>query len=389
MTDLYSKHIGEVYGRLTITDVVRNPKPKFVCTCDCGGSVTCDVFSVLHKKTCSCGCLRLEVLKETGRKNLKPLEVGRVFKNKKGLELKVVEYIKSTRVRVEFIESGYETWAATKEIKNGSVRDWLAFPLLDGKYKPKTTKKRGAGIKAGEIIENFYGCKYEVTEVYAKTCKIKFLDSFGHEKVVLKNEARRGVRNPYRRSVVGVGYIGDGPHNSSNSRQLFMTWTNMLVRCYDEEALKKHITYVGCWVDERWHCFQNFAGWCEAQPEFIKNRDWHLDKDILIRGNKVYSPETCCFVPRDINNLFTLRGNKRGDFPLGVHWDNTKERFVAQVNKGQKRKFLGYFSDPTSAFAAYKDAKEGVIKELAELYRSDIKVQTYEALINWKVGVTD
>lgn len=388
MGEFYSKHIGEVYERLTIDSVVRNPRPQFVCSCECGGSVTCDVFSVLHKKTRSCGCLRLEILIESGKKNLKPLEIGLVFKNKKALEFKIVEYINSTKVRIEFIESGYETWAATKEIKNGSVRDWLAFPLLDGKYKPKTTKKRGPSIQVGELIENFYGCKYEVTEVYAKTCKIKFLDAFGYEKVVLKNDARRGIRNPYRRSVAGVGYIGEGPHNSVSSSQLFMTWSNMLMRCYDEESLKKHVTYAECSVDERWHCFQVFASWCESQTEFTKNIDWHLDKDILIRGNKVYSPETCCFVPRDINNLFTLRGNNRGEYPLGVH-QAPYGRFVAQINRDSKRVCLGRFDTPEEAFLVYKTAKEEVIKKLAVDYKGSINNAVYESLINWKVEVTD
>lgn len=387
--DFYAKHIGEVYGRLTIVDVVRNPRPQFISDCECGGSVTCDVFSVLHKKTQSCGCLKREILIESGKKNLRPLQIGLVFKNKKGLEFKIVEYVKSTKVKIEFVGSGYTTWAATKEIKNGSVRDWIAYPLLDGKYKPKTTKKRGPGVAVGEMIENFYGCKYEVIEVYARTCKIKFLDSFGYEKVVLKNDARRGIRNPYRKSVAGVGYIGEGKYSSVNAQQLFMIWSNMLVRCYDEESLKKNITYTECSVDERWHCFQDFAAWCEAQPEFIKNKDWHLDKDIKYRGNKIYSPETCSFVPRDINNLFTLRGNKRGDCPLGVHWDNKKETYVAQVNKDQKRKFLGYFPDTDSAFAAYKQAKEEVIREMAEKYKDGICSNVYDSLINWKVEVTD
>lgn len=389
MEDFYSKHIGEVYERLTIKSVVRNPRPQFVCACECGGSVTCDVFSVLHKKTRSCGCLRLEVLKESGKKNLKPIPTGSIFKNTKGLKFEIVEYLTSTRIKIRFVDSGYETVSARKEIKNGSIRDWVATPLLPAAKYIKTGRKRKPAVEVGQILENFYGCKYEVIEVMGDSCKIKFLDSFGHEKVVLSSDAKRGIRNPYRKSVAGVGYIGEGPYNSVSSSQLFMVWSNMLTRCYDEESLKKNITYVGCSVDDRWHCFQDFAGWCEAQPQFVRNKDWHLDKDILERGNKVYSPDKCSFVPRDINNLFTLRGNERGDYPLGVHRESKSGRYIAQINRDGRRVCLGRFPTPEAAFVIYKEAKESVVKEIAEKYKAELKFEIYTSLINWKVEVTD
>lgn len=140
---------------------------------------------------------------------------------------------------------------------------------------------------------------------------------------------------------------------------------------------------------KRWHNFQNFAEWCYTQKEYVENKDWCLDKDVLVKGNKLYSEDTCAFVPRDINNMFTLRIRKRGDCPLGVHWDNTKEKYVAQVNKGHKRTFLGYFTDPLPAFAVYKKAKEDCIKEVAELWKNKIDPRVYKALINWTIEVTD
>lgn len=331
-----------------------------------------------------------ELIRENGKNNIRPaVAIGEVFKNKKGLDFEIVQYVTSNKVKIKFVKSGFEAWSAVKEIKKGSIRDWIATPLLPAATYIKTGRKRKPALEVGQILENFYGCKYEVIElVDGNYCKIKFLDSFGYEKVVLKSDAKRGIRNPYRKSVAGVGYIGEGVYNSVTSSQLFMVWSNMLTRCYDEESLKKHITYVGCSVEDTWHCFQDFATWCEAQPEFMNNRDWCLDKDIIERGNKIYSPHKCSFVPTCINNLFTLRGNKRGEYPLGVH-QAPYGRFVAQINRDNKRVCLGRFDTPEETFLVYKSAKEEVIKKLATDYKGIINNIVYESLINWKVEVTD
>lgn len=390
MGEFYSKHIGEVYERLTVREVIRSPKPKFICTCECGGSITCDVFSIFHKKTRSCGCLRLEIASNSGKGNLKPQEIGTEFKNKKGLTFKILEYINSKEVRIQFVESGYETVSAMKEIRKGAVRDWKATPLLPKPLYVRSTREKKTAVKVGDVYTNHHQSRYEVIELLPnKLCKVKFLDEFGHERVVPRGDAKKGVRNPFNRLVAGIGYLGDGDFSPTKDRQVFTLWSNMLVRCYDADSLIKQPTYEGCEVHEKWQCFQNFAPWCYAQKEFIENKDWCLDKDILIKGNKLYSEDTCAFVPRDINNMFTLRIRKRGDCPLGVHWDKNKEKYVAQVNKDHKRKALGYFNDPQSAFQVYKQAKEDYIKEVAEIWKDKIDPRVYVALNNWTIEVTD
>lgn len=389
--DFYAKHIGEVHDRLTIINVVRNPRPQFVCSCECGGSITCDVFSVLHEKTRSCGCLKAEIASRSGKNNLKPIPIGTIFKNKKGLEYKVVEYITTTRIKVEFLESGYQKISARKEVNNGSIRDWIATPLLPKPVYVRTSNRaRKSAVEIGQVYTNSLGSSYEIIEILPDTmCRIKFLDSFGYEKVVKRNDAKKGIRNPYHRIVAGVGYVGEGEYTADKNRKVFTLWSNMLVRCYDEESLIKQPTYLGCTVAEKWHCFQNFAAWCLNNKTYIDNPDWCLDKDVLVKGNKLYSEETCAFVPRDINNMFTLRIRKRGDCPVGVHWDNKKEKYVAQVNKNKSRKFLGYFDNPTSAFRVYKEAKEEYIKEVAEMWKEKIDYPVYTALLNWTIEVTD
>lgn len=391
MEDFYSKHIGEVYGRLTIVSVVRNPKPKFICSCSCGNETTTDVHSVLAGKTQSCRCLQKELIRENGKNNIRPaVAIGEIFKNKKGLDFEIVQYVTSNKVKIKFVKSGFEAWSAVKEIKKGSIRDWIATPLLPKPVYQRSTREKKTAVNVGDIYSNHHNCSYEVLELLPnKMCKVKFLDKFGHERVVPRGDARKGVRNPFNRIVAGVGYVGDGDFSPTAHRQVFNLWSNMLVRCYDENSLIKQPTYIGCAVHEKWHCFQNFAPWCYAQKEFVENKDWCLDKDILVKGNKIYSEETCTFVPRDINNMFTLRIRKRGDSPLGVHWSASKEKYVAQLSKGSHRKHLGYFIDPLLGFQVYKQAKEDYIKEVAETWKDRIDPRVYDALNNWTIEVTD
>lgn len=105
--------------------------------------------------------------------------------------------------------------------------------------------------------------------------------------------------------------IGEGNYKVSDNTIVnlnYSTWLSMLKRCYNIEFQFKHSSYIGCSVHEDWHNFQNFAKWYDENYYSIGNERIALDKDILVKGNKIYSPETCIFVPHNINNLFT-KGN--------------------------------------------------------------------------------
>lgn len=115
---------------------------------------------------------------------------------------------------------------------------------------------------------------------------------------------------------------------------------------------------------------------------------WQLDKDVLIKGNKAYSPDACCFVSSEINNLFIKSDSKRGEYPIGV----TKVKggkYRAQIVKNNKVVYLGTFKTIEEAFQVYKTAKEQYIKEIADKYKNLIDKKVYQALINYKVEITD
>lgn len=136
---------------------------------------------------------------------------------------------------------------------------------------------------------------------------------------------------------------------------IYRRWKGLLQRCYSEKFQKKQPRYKGCVVCDEWLVFSNFKRWMESQ-------DWQgkeLDKDILFRGNKLYSPETCVFVGKDLNRFLTSRGECRGRWPVGVHWCERDQCFIAQINDPflKKRKFIGAFDCPEEAHGAWKEEK--------------------------------
>lgn len=164
----------------------------------------------------------------------------------------------------------------------------------------------------------------------------------------------------------------------------YRAWQLMLGRCYNTKS-KKQPTYEGCSVCNDWLRFSNFKKWFDEN--YVDG--YALDKDILVKGNKVYSPETCCFVPAEINSIFTKRQNKRGFYPIGVFRNG--EGFSSKVSMFGKTVRLGTYKTPEEAFAVYKQAKEAYIKEVARKYYDEGKIarNVYDALMRYEVEITD
>lgn len=166
----------------------------------------------------------------------------------------------------------------------------------------------------------------------------------------------------------------------------------MIKRCYDEKFHQTHPSYIGCSVVPEWHCFQTFAKWYEENFYEVNNEKMALDKDILVKGNKIYSPETAIFVPQNINSLFIKREKLRGDLPIGVtRKSDNKNKYVARcmnILEG-KKVFIGVFDTPEKAFKAYKEYKEDYIKQVADYYKDLIPKRLYDALYEYEVEIND
>ena len=193
--------------------------------------------------------------------------------------------------------------------------------------------------------------------------------------------------------VYGVGindYKGNTKYNHVHIPS-YHTCVQMLKRCYSQDFLSKHATYIGCKVCDEWLRFSNFKEWFDNN--YVEG--YCLDKDIFsCKSNKVYSPDTCCFVPNEINVLLCKSDAKRGKMPIGVYERKMVNgyKYVAYVNNNiQKHFHLGTFDTPEEAFQAYKQAKESHIKDMATQYYNDGKItkKVYDALMRYEVEITD
>lgn len=137
--------------------------------------------------------------------------------------------------------------------------------------------------------------------INCRNVTVKFINT-GYKTTSQAVHIKKGtVRDRRVPSVFGVGFMGGNKHKSRVNKKeakAYTTWKNMIRRCYCSEYLEKYPTYKGCSVDKEWHDFQVFAEWFDLN--FADGL--HLDKDIKVKGNKVYSADTCLFVSRNKNN---------------------------------------------------------------------------------------
>ena len=212
------------------------------------------------------------------------------------------------------------------------------------------------------------------------------------------NFKRGNVKCPYEKRYYGLGFIGEGKfktRENDKSTRVYDTWKDMLGRCYSEKFHERNSTYKGCEVEKDLLNFQNFAEWYYKNYYEIEGQTMCLDKDILVKGNKIYSPETCVFVPHNINVLFTKSDKARGEYPIGVSYHKANKKFVAKCNvydfkeNKTKRKYLGYYNTSEEAFEVYKQFKEKCIKEVADYYKNKIPQKLYDAMYQYEVEITD
>jgi hypothetical protein len=196
-----------------------------------------------------------------------------------------------------------------------------------------------------------------------------------------------------RKNGIVYGYgINDIGSVESIQRE-YKLWQGVLRRCYSrkDQENQRNKSYIDCSVSENFLKLSYFSKWCQEQVGF-KNKDehdryWELDKDILIKGNRVYSEDTCVFVPREINKLLTGSIKPNRALPVGVHLQKDASLFVAQCSDSQNGQILlGYFKTVDEAFKAYKNFKENIIKSKVMKWESCLDPLVFTALLKYEVG---
>lgn len=173
----------------------------------------------------------------------------------------------------------------------------------------------------------------------------------------------------------GVGIYEKGEYNRSHPS--YDVWYGMLKRCYSPN----NIYYSDCTVCEDWFNYQNFAKWFNGQNYRLDG--WNLDKDLINPGNRHYSPETCCFIPKEINTAMAVKSYKeRKVLSPGVTL-HTDGRFVARIRRWGKKDYIGLFNTELEASKAYEDEKIKYLCELGIKYSVPEFIQA--SLQNFKV----
>lgn len=253
-------------------------------------------------------------------------------------------------------------------------------------YKAIAEQRLGESrvMSCGEIasIVKYVNCN-DITVQFVKTGELVKANYYRFEKGSIKSH--------FTPTVFGVGVTGLEQTRDDNDKMLdsYSGWISMIKRCYSDISRKDNLSYVDCKVCDEWLYYPNFKKWYHENYYEIYGKNMELDKDIISKGNKMYSPDNCVFVPHDINNLFTKVDRARGKYPIGVNFRHKTNKYEAKCRNNGKSIALGTYNTEEDAFMVYKQYKELLIKNIAEKYKAKIPAKLYNAMVCYSVEISD
>lgn len=250
--------------------------------------------------------------------------------------------------------------------------------------KRKTTDEFIAD--AVKIHGNKYGYENVVyknnktkVKIYCNTCKKYFMQT--------PNDHLDGCGCPtcgtkmVKAKLYGVGIndLDEPISYKGKPFKFYKVWSAMLYRCYYKKFHEKEHTYSDCSVCNGWIYLSNFKRWFDEN--YIEG--YELDKDLLSKGSKIYSPETCCFLPKEINTIFTNSKKNKSVYGIGVY--KKGNIFYAAINKNTYNNYIGSFDNADDAREAYNKERRKYIIEIANKYHNNgaINEKIYDALIRY------
>lgn len=209
-----------------------------------------------------------------------------------------------------------------------------AFKNVKNTNKEKRKQfKELAESRLGESKLNQYGTKMHIVK-YHNSDKIEvFFPEHGATVTSTYHHFTKGkIVSPYDKTAYSIGCLGEGEYNNTKS-EAYVTWCNILKRSYSNSYQTVQPTYKGTSVSEEWLNFQNFAKWFNENYYTVEGVNVQIEKDLLVKGNKVYSAETCVFVPQEVNIFFSSAKSKESTLPTGISMVNGK--YLVQVGMGK------------------------------------------------------
>lgn len=251
----------------------------------------------------------------------------------------------------------------------------------------KLNKEKIKEQRIGTIVKNISGFEMECIEYRnSMDVDVKFLYNDYIVKNVQWNNFVRGkvkVKNNNRHIIDDV-----------RGKKEYNAWYQMLERCLNYQVKKEKPTYKNASCCDEWLIYENFYKWMVSQEnyEVWKDLKWSaIDKDIIKKGNKFYSPDTCFLVPINVNNLFVKNNAQRGSLPIGVFKENNK--YVTHCTNPIKNAIIriGIYNTVEEAFLAYKEYKENLIKEIADIeyIKGTISKKCRDAMYAYEVEIDD
>lgn len=240
-------------------------------------------------------------------------------------------------------------------------------------------------IKVGDKFQTKNGICVVVDYVNSKNVTVEFLET-GYITTTRSEHLREGkVKDYLYPSVFGIGFIGTGEYSLKSHESIYYTWCRMLSRCYYDKFQETNPTYIGCDVCNEWHNFQRFAKWHDENHPKDCNK-YQLDKDLKILGNKIYSPEACLFVCSKVNSFANDNGRARGEFAIGVSWNNKGKIFHSTCSNPFTGavEHIGYFELELDAHMAWRKRKSELAEQLANQQENQ---EVKDALLRWKCAL--
>lgn len=247
-------------------------------------------------------------------------------------------------------------------------------------------QKSAKDMTVDELVEGFKGVSRQAVHSRVK----KFRDR-GDEDTATKIERAYAIfKNlEYKDSgrvfgkVCGVGDSFSEVYSPKSHPKLYNLWNGIMERCSWSSKRKNLSSYLQCKVSDKFKSFDYFCRWSELQYGYSSG--FSLDKDLLSIGGKVYSENTCVFIPQEINIIIAKTGSsKNSGMPTGVNINKTGTIY-ARCRVDKKYKHLGSFNCIEDAANAYKIAKKKEIVKLAEKWKDQIDPRAYQALLDYEI----